>query len=283
MSFQLLPALTEDEYEGLRADIAERGVQVPVILDEHGAVIDGHHRIRACQELGITDYPREVRAGLSDDEKAALALALNIHRRQLSRDQRRELVGELRRMGWSTRRIAEAVGVSHMTVARDTESIVTDVPPVTDVTPAATITGRDGKQYPARRPATTEHVCDVCGEVLRRPMWHCDGCDEHYPTSQRECPACMPASLDQLARQAIAEYEAGESIPLAEVAMPPPLRDPTLMRQRWEILREAERWLADAVAVPIEDRIHAQLDRLLRDLRGIMAELRYMVVEEAPR
>lgn len=50
MSFQLLPALTEDEYEGLKGDIAERGVQVPVIVDEHGAVIDGHHRIRACQE-----------------------------------------------------------------------------------------------------------------------------------------------------------------------------------------------------------------------------------------
>ena len=151
MSFQLLPALTEDEYEGLKADIAERGVQVPVILDEHGAVIDGHHRIRACQELGITDYPREVRAGLSDDEKAALALALNVHRRQLSREQRRELVGELRRMGWSTRRIAEAVGVDHKTVANDLRRIGENSPPA----PAATITGRDGKQYPARRPATT--------------------------------------------------------------------------------------------------------------------------------
>src|SRR5690606_37915330 len=121
-----------------------------------------HHRIRACQELGITDYPREVRAGLSDDEKAALALALNVHRRQLSRDQRRELVGELRRMGWSTRRIAEAVGVDHKTVANDLRRIGENSPPA----PAATITGRDGKQYPARRPATTEHVCDVCGEVL---------------------------------------------------------------------------------------------------------------------
>lgn len=278
MSFQLLPALTEDEYEGLKGDIAERGVQVPVIVDEHGAVIDGHHRIRACQELGITDYPREVRAGLSDDEKAALALALNVHRRQLSRDQRRELVGELRRMGWSTRRIAKAVGVSQPTVINDLRQGIDQ-----DLSMPSRVMTADGRTYPARRPATTEHVCDVCGEVLPRPMWHCDGCDEHYPTSQRECPACMPASLDQLARQAIAEYEAGESIPLAEVAMPPPLRDPTLMRQRWEILREAERRLADAVAVPIEDRIHAQLDRLLRDLRGIMAELRYMVVEEAPR
>ena len=49
-------------------------------------------------------------------------------------------------------RIAEAVGVDQSTVVRDTRSIGAgdaDASPA----PAATITGRDGKQYPARRPS----------------------------------------------------------------------------------------------------------------------------------
>ncbi|ACZ38919.1 hypothetical protein Sthe_1484 [Sphaerobacter thermophilus DSM 20745] len=55
-------------------------------------------------------------------------------------------------MGWSTRRIAKAVGVHKDTVRNDLMSIGEISPP------AATITGRDGKQYPARRPATTERA-----------------------------------------------------------------------------------------------------------------------------
>lgn len=41
--YQLLPDLTEEEYEALKADIAERGVMVPIELDEQGNVLDGHH------------------------------------------------------------------------------------------------------------------------------------------------------------------------------------------------------------------------------------------------
>lgn len=90
-TWQLLPELSAEEYEALKADIAERGVQVPVELDEHGAIFDGHHRVRACQELGITDWPRVVRAGLSDEEKIEHALRLNVLRRQLTESQRAAL------------------------------------------------------------------------------------------------------------------------------------------------------------------------------------------------
>lgn len=47
----LLPCLSEGEFEALKADIAARGVQVPVEYDEHGNILDGHHRVCACQEL----------------------------------------------------------------------------------------------------------------------------------------------------------------------------------------------------------------------------------------
>lgn len=86
--YQLLPALTDEEYAALKADIAERGVQVPVEYDETGAILDGHHRVRACKELGIRDWPRIVRVGMSEEEKQRHVIALNVARRHLNESQR---------------------------------------------------------------------------------------------------------------------------------------------------------------------------------------------------
>jgi len=60
--YQLLPELPPEQFEALKADIAERGVVVPVVMDEFGAILDGHNRARACRELGINDYPGAARA-----------------------------------------------------------------------------------------------------------------------------------------------------------------------------------------------------------------------------
>ena len=51
-AYQLLPPLTYDEYQALKADIATRGVQVPIERDEAGNVLDGHHRLRAVGSWG---------------------------------------------------------------------------------------------------------------------------------------------------------------------------------------------------------------------------------------
>jgi phage N-6-adenine-methyltransferase len=142
--YQVMPPLTDEEYEALKADIAERGVQVPVEYDEDGNILDGYHRVRACQELGITDWPKVVRRGLTEEQKIEHALALNLHRRHLTREQRREVVARLRAQGWSVRRIAEALNVPKSTVHDDVSEIGHLNPTV--------ITGADGKQYPATKP-----------------------------------------------------------------------------------------------------------------------------------
>jgi len=36
--------MTPAEFEALKADIAERGVVVPIDIDEDGEILDGHHR-----------------------------------------------------------------------------------------------------------------------------------------------------------------------------------------------------------------------------------------------
>lgn len=89
--FQSMPPLSPEEYRALEASIREHGVQVPILVDENGVIIDGHHRSKVADELGI-DCPTEVRAGLADPEKVALSISLNIDRRHLSQVQRRDIV-----------------------------------------------------------------------------------------------------------------------------------------------------------------------------------------------
>lgn len=118
-----MPPLSADERAALKADIASRGVQVPVEYDEMGNILDGHHRTELCHELGITHWPRLVRHGLSEEEKRRHARRLNLDRRHLNTDQKRSLIeAELREApDVSDRAIAWGLGVDHKTVgaARD--------------------------------------------------------------------------------------------------------------------------------------------------------------------
>lgn len=117
MKYQVMPDLTPIEYEALKADIEERGVLVPVEVDETGAILDGHHRVKAWQELrnegvNLADYPRITRKGLTEEQKRNHARSLNVLRRHLSREQRDEVMRAMRRDGATYQEIAAAVGVS---------------------------------------------------------------------------------------------------------------------------------------------------------------------------
>lgn len=143
--YQQFPPLSSQEYAALRDDVAERGILVPVEVDEHGAVLDGHHRVAIAAELGLTQYPRVVRVGLSEPEKLRHAAALNLHRRHLTRAERALRARELSAEGWSARRIAEALGTSEPTVRRDLTGASGEQ------TAERWVQGRDGKRYRATR------------------------------------------------------------------------------------------------------------------------------------
>ena len=68
--FQVMPPLADDDFAALKADIQANGVLIPVEVDEDGNVLDGHHRVSACTELGI-DWRAtvKVREGLTEAEK----------------------------------------------------------------------------------------------------------------------------------------------------------------------------------------------------------------------
>jgi hypothetical protein len=142
--YQFMPELPPEVFAALKADIAKRGIQTPIDIDEDGYIIDGHNRWRAHCEAGRNEAPPViVRAGLSEAEKMAFGRRQNILRRHLSRDEvRRVIEGQLRDTpGRSDRSIAADLGVDHKTVAAVRRAAHGEIPHLTERQ------GRDGKSY----------------------------------------------------------------------------------------------------------------------------------------
>lgn len=117
IEFQVMPPLSMEEYNSLHDSIEQSGVQVPVVVDENGTVIDGHHRKKIATELGV-ECPTTTKAGLDGTAKRTLALSLNLDRRHLNREQRRELIAASVKADpqLTNREHAKRTGVSPTTV-----------------------------------------------------------------------------------------------------------------------------------------------------------------------
>lgn len=153
MNYQVMPELTAEEYAELKADIALRGVMVPIEYDEAGNVLDGYHRLKICSELGIKDYPRVIRSGMSESEKLTHARKLNMARRHLTSEQKRGLIREQLKETpeQSDRQIAQALGVHHTTVSSQRRELEANG----DVAKLATSTDTLGREQPrARKPVS---------------------------------------------------------------------------------------------------------------------------------
>ena len=161
--YQLFPDLTQDEYRALKDDIRQRGVLVPVEIDDSGNILDGHHRIKAWNELkaegvSLPDYVKIIRKFENESEKRNHVRALNILRRHLSKEQVHDQWQAMRQDGMTYQAIADASGVSKATVWESVVQNQTTEPP--------TITGKDGKQYPpTKKPpsAPQETVFEMAG------------------------------------------------------------------------------------------------------------------------
>ena len=53
MKYQIMRDLTAQEYDELKQSIIEHGQLVAIDCDEHGNIIEGHHRFKISAELGI--------------------------------------------------------------------------------------------------------------------------------------------------------------------------------------------------------------------------------------
>jgi len=117
-----LPSLNQWDLERLRKSIEEIGIQIPIVVDQNGRIIDGNHRSRLAEELGV-ECPTQVIQVNSEKEFEQLAVDLNLARRHLSieqikefQKQRKELALKLRENGATQKEAADAVGIGQSTI-----------------------------------------------------------------------------------------------------------------------------------------------------------------------
>ena len=215
--YQVLPALTEEEYEALKASIAAHGILVPIEVDEQGNVLEGHHRVKAARELGIPDerIPTNLRSFLSEEEKLEFVLRVNLVRRHLTREQKQVLAVQLRQQGWTQERIAGVLGVSQQTVS----NWLRDVTKIGDVAPESgkpglplTITDTLGRRQPARKPRRQSSA------VVKRPDRDKGSASPGRSAPQEDRPAEAPSPA-RSTRQPPAPVEAPSTSP---AELPPP-------------------------------------------------------------
>lgn len=159
--FQAFPPLSPDEYRALHDSIEQHGIQVPILVDSDGVVVDGHHRKKIATELGIAEVPtRVLDRTYTETEKRTLALTLNLDRRHLTREERRAIVEASVKADpeLSDREHAKRTGVSPTTVGSVRSALVERG----DVSKLDTRTDSLGRQQPATKPVSAdEQVADL--------------------------------------------------------------------------------------------------------------------------
>lgn len=87
----LVPRLTKEEYESLKESIKQNGLWVPLIVNRNGILLDGYHRYKACQELGIKNPKFETKTFDNELDEKLFVIDCNLKRRQLTDFQKIEL------------------------------------------------------------------------------------------------------------------------------------------------------------------------------------------------
>lgn len=210
--FQFFEPLPADEYAALKADIAKRGVLVPIEYDEEGNILDGHHRYQICRELGIKDFPRVVRRFSSLEEKEEHIVTLNVRRRHLTNEQKRKWAEWFlrRHPEWSNRRVAAEVGLSDPTVAKVREELETNG----ELLKISSRVGKDGKTRPSTqpKPASPPSIFATSDDQAKRAQRALVTLGEQAPPKMLEVKRA-----ERIARETAAERRRAEPIEAATI------------------------------------------------------------------
>lgn len=166
VKYQVMRDLTDEEYSELRGSIIRSGVLVPIVFDEYENIIDGHHRKKVCDELGISNFPKQIIPKLSENEKMLMARQLNEARRQLTVEEKeREARRRLKENPeLSDRQIAKQIGASNVYVS----SVRKAMEQSGEVLAVNTTMGVDGKKYP-RKPISVFNPSEREEKALQKP------------------------------------------------------------------------------------------------------------------
>lgn len=204
--YQVMPRLSADEYADLEADIVAHGVMVPITVSADGVIVDGHHRDEIARKHDL-HCPR-VTADGSESELRGLAFSLNLNRRHLNREQRRELIAESLRSDPELSNVEHArrTGASDKTVksVRDDLVSTSEFPRLTETK------GADGRVRPASQPDRPRATAMPQGDLdalnegagsIRTPETDADPEPPHWEPAGQMSPAATEALRPTPARE----------------------------------------------------------------------------------
>lgn len=107
--------IPEDEAAYLRPTYEKLGALLPVLRAPDGDVVDGKHRLQVDPA-----WYQQVLIGLDDPVKKAMArLVINVVRRNVSAQEKTEMLGEIAKLsGWTPQQIADSLGMSYSWVMK---------------------------------------------------------------------------------------------------------------------------------------------------------------------
>jgi 16S rRNA G966 N2-methylase RsmD len=91
----MVPPMSDTDYEKLKQSIRDVGQREPIVVNQNNVVLDGHHRLRACKELGIAPKIM-VRVFANKNEETRYVIEANLIRRQLNDFQKTQLALRLK-------------------------------------------------------------------------------------------------------------------------------------------------------------------------------------------
>ena len=92
---KIIPPLPKEEYLQLKSSIQTNGLYLPIIINDVGTVLDGHHRHKICNELGITPKYK-IKKFVNKIDEMIFVGECNIRRRQLAPLQRIKIIESLK-------------------------------------------------------------------------------------------------------------------------------------------------------------------------------------------
>lgn len=91
------PKLSAEEYNGLKKSVKENGLFFPIIVNEDGVILDGHHRYLACLDMGV--QPKvEIKKFNNPLLEKAFVVDSNVNRRHLNDFQKAKMAHMLEKI-----------------------------------------------------------------------------------------------------------------------------------------------------------------------------------------
>lgn len=87
---EFVPPLSESQYQSLKESIQENGLWMPIIVNSEGVILDGHHRFKICNKLGV-QIKHAIREFESKNDEIIFVGESNLKRRNMIRFVRIEL------------------------------------------------------------------------------------------------------------------------------------------------------------------------------------------------